>query len=260
MDEKEKELWRSFNWDDYDKERDVYIKSQRSVNIGRQNRLNALNPERNKAISEGKKKYFSDPENRQAVSKRNAKRDPAYKEKLRQNSLAWAQSEKGKQHYARTMPKLREAHKEALKDPEFRKKIKASAQKKANDPKWKEAHAKAMEKRNTDPKWKEAHAKGMEKRSKNKQWRKNMSKSAQKRYDDPKILENYTRAHCQQLETPDGVFVSLKSAGEYYNDLISKQRGKPFRNGKRWVQSMMKKQPDLYYYITWEEYKVKQDA
>jgi len=102
-------LWRSFDWDEYDEERSVEIKSQQKVEAARRNKLQALNPEWQERQKAGVKKAWD--------SESGAKRKETLGKKI---------SKFRKENPRETTEEERTQRSEIAKnlhqDPEFRKK------------------------------------------------------------------------------------------------------------------------------------------
>ena len=143
--------------------------------------------------------------------------------------------------------KQSQVQKELLeKNPELKKNHIKRNQNQIYDPKYKTALVKGIEKRDADPTYKNKMKEVYKKRDLNNDWKNNIKKAQQNR--SPEHIKNSFRSNAYPIITPDGVFEGLNDAHQAYNKI------KNFNNGRKWILGMMKKDPENYYKISWEEF------
>jgi hypothetical protein len=170
--------------------------------------------------------------------------DPTIKEKL-SKSIKKSYKDNPDQIKGK-LEKLKNANEKLFSDPEYRKKLKEDRQKQAKDPIYLQKLAEGIAKRDANPEYQKARALAFEKRNNNADWKENIKKAQQNR--SPEHIKAAFRSKAYPIVTPDGVFEGLEKAHEAYNKIRS------FNNGRKWVLSMMKKEPTKYYKISWEEF------
>ena len=190
-------------------------------------------------------------EPRKIKSDSNVNRGRANRLKANSPEIKQKLSESIKESYDESLRKKRSVEsskymKEWIKNPNNKKKVDERNKNQINDPFYKEKLAIGIAKREADPAYQENRKKALENRSKNDKWKNNVRTAQQNR--SPEHIKNSFRSNAYPIVTPDGVFEGLVDAHEKYNKIRN------FNNGRKWVLGMMKKYPELYYKITWEEF------
>jgi hypothetical protein len=180
----------------------------------------------------------------------NKERDPEFKKKISDKVNAWYKTKAGKKQKIKNAKRLNKSvnKRYANMSDQERQELKLQRQKQAQDPNYKKRLAEGVARREADPEFRKKQLEAIARRNKNPKFLEAVRKGVKKRQENPANREKHLRTFGKPLQTPDGVFTSLVEADDFYN----KKRN--FRNGRRWIQGMMKKQPDDYYHITWEEY------
>jgi len=143
--------------------------------------------------------------------------------------------------------KLKETNKKLFNDPEYLKNLKIQRQKQAKDPVYLEKLHNGLNKIDR-VEWKEKLLESQKKRNADPNWRKNISLAQQEKRKDPLFVEKMFRTKAYAIKTPDAILNGLDDGHLFYNKLRN------FNNGRKWLLGMMKKYPNEYYKISWEEY------
>ena len=142
---------------------------------------------------------------------------------------------------------LKKANEKKFNDPEYLKNLKIQRQKQAKDPAYLEKLHNGLEKIDR-VEWKEKLLEGQKKRNADTNWKKNISLAQQEKRKDPIFVQKMFRTKAYAIKTPDTILNGLDQGHLFYNKL------KNFNNGRKWLLGMMKKYPNEYYKISWEEY------
>ena len=177
--------------------------------------------------------------------------DPRIKEKLKNSITKYHanKTEEEKKQFSKTSSL---AKKQLMIDrPEVIQQRIAQNKTQVNDIKYQEALRAGAKKRNEDGSWKINLLRGQEERNKSETWKSNVKSGHEKRANNGTWKKNCFLAKAYPIVTPDGIHKGLAEANIFYNNL------KKFNNGRRWLLEMMKKYPNLYYKISWDEYEEK---